>query len=204
MLFHGITLHSLFILFGIKQFSKMNTKHGSFVWIIVEPFLSLGTRAYWTGFPFGLENLKKWEGILQPGKSQGILNRLEKSGKITQNYWKTQGIWNKYYLIFLMIFKWTVYYLLKWIKLKKYWKMAKNTGKVREFCQSRKVGTLLKCPHFFGWYSLQCTFSWHDFGLLELTGSKMKNLCKSSGMYVPNLWQWTFVCILAELLDVQI
>ena len=26
--------------------------------------------------------------------------------------------------------------------LKKYWKMAKNTGKVREFCQSRKVGTL--------------------------------------------------------------
>ena len=28
--------------------------------------------------------------------------------------------------------------------LKKYWKMAKNTGKVREFCQSRKVGTLVK------------------------------------------------------------
>ena len=39
-----------------------------------------------------------------------------------------------------MIFKWTVYYLLKCIKfsvrknktLKKYWKMEKNTGKVRE------------------------------------------------------------------------
>ena len=27
--------------------------------------------------------------------------------------------------------------------LKKYWKVAKNTGKVREFCQSGKVGTLL-------------------------------------------------------------
>ena len=27
----------------------------------------------------------KWEGIFQSGKSQGILNRLEKSGKITQN-----------------------------------------------------------------------------------------------------------------------
>ena len=40
---------------------------------------------YCTGFPLGLENLEKWEGIFQPGKSQGILNRLEKSGKITQN-----------------------------------------------------------------------------------------------------------------------
>ena len=40
-----------------------------------------------TGFPLGLENLEnleKWEGIFQSGKSQGILNRLEKSGKITQ------------------------------------------------------------------------------------------------------------------------
>ena len=27
--------------------------------------------------------------------------------------------------------------------LKKYWKMEKDTGKVREFCQSRKVGTLI-------------------------------------------------------------
>ena len=43
---------------------------------------------YPTGFPLGLENLEnleKWEGIFQSGKSQGILNRLEKSGKITQN-----------------------------------------------------------------------------------------------------------------------
>ena len=38
-----------------------------------------------TGFPLGLENLEKWEGISQSGKSQGILNRLEKSGKFTQN-----------------------------------------------------------------------------------------------------------------------
>ena len=34
-----------------------------------------------TGFPLGLENLQKWEGIFQSGKSQGILNRLEKSGQ---------------------------------------------------------------------------------------------------------------------------
>ena len=38
-----------------------------------------------SGFPLGLENLEKWEGIFQPGKSQGILNRLEKSRKTTQN-----------------------------------------------------------------------------------------------------------------------
>ena len=35
-----------------------------------------------TGFPLGLG---KWEGILQSRKMQRILNRLEKSGKITQN-----------------------------------------------------------------------------------------------------------------------
>ena len=34
-----------------------------------------------SGFPLGLENLEKWEGIFQSGKSQGILNRLENSGK---------------------------------------------------------------------------------------------------------------------------
>ena len=46
-----------------------------------------------SGFPLGLENLEnleKWEGILQSGKGQGILIRLEKSGKITQN---TGKIW---------------------------------------------------------------------------------------------------------------
>ena len=47
-------------------------------------------------FPLGLENLKKWEGIFQSGKSHGILNRLEKS----QKYWKTEAISNKYYLLF--------------------------------------------------------------------------------------------------------
>ena len=39
-----------------------------------------------------LENLEKWEGIFQSGKSQGILNRLEKSGKITQNTEKLRYI----------------------------------------------------------------------------------------------------------------
>ena len=35
-----------------------------------------------------------------------------------------------------------VFSLKKNKTFKKYWKMAKNTGKVREFCQSGKVGTL--------------------------------------------------------------
>ena len=53
------------------------------------------------GFP--LENLEKWKGIFQSGKSQGILNRLEKSGKITQNTGTKQNIqqilekWKKYW-----------------------------------------------------------------------------------------------------------
>ena len=37
------------------------------------------------GFPLKLENIENWEGIFPLGKSQQILNRLEKSGKITQN-----------------------------------------------------------------------------------------------------------------------
>ena len=44
-----------------------------------------------TGFPLGLENLEKWEGIFQSRKSQGILNRLEKSEKIIQNSGKLRG-----------------------------------------------------------------------------------------------------------------
>ena len=47
-------------------------------------------------FPPGLENLEKWEGIFQSGKSQGILLKiLEKSeknytGKL-KKYFKSQG-----------------------------------------------------------------------------------------------------------------
>ena len=46
------------------------------------------------GFPLGLE---KWEGIFQSGN-------FEQTGKVRENhtkYWKTQGIRDKYYLIFL-------------------------------------------------------------------------------------------------------
>ena len=68
---------------------------------------------------------------------------FEQTGKVRENhtkYWKTEINWDKYYLIFLVIFKWTVHFLVKWIKfsvkkdktLKKYWKNGKNTRKVRE------------------------------------------------------------------------
>ena len=63
-----------------------------------------------TGFPLGLENLEKWEGIFQSGKSQGILNRLEKSGKITQNTGKLGEFQTNIIFYFLVIFKSTVYY----------------------------------------------------------------------------------------------
>ena len=47
--------------------------------------LHVGFGTLHSEFQLGLENLEKWEGIFQSGKSQGILNRLEKSEKITQN-----------------------------------------------------------------------------------------------------------------------
>ena len=69
-----------------------------------------------TGFPLGLENLEnleKWEGIFQSGKSQGILNRLEKSGKITQNTGKLREFQTNIIFYFLVIFKLTVYYFVE-------------------------------------------------------------------------------------------
>ena len=100
---------------------------------------------------------KNGKAFSSQGKVREFWTDWKSQGKVRKNhikYWKTQGIWDKYYLIFLAIFKWTVYYLPKWIKfsvkknktLKKYWKNRKkywnSQGKVREFCQSEKVGTL--------------------------------------------------------------
>ena len=58
-----------------------------------------------TGFPLRLENLEKWEGIFKSGKSQGILNRLEKSGKTTPNTGKLREFQKKIICYFSMIFK---------------------------------------------------------------------------------------------------
>ena len=45
--------------------------------------------------------------------SQGILNRHWKSRENHTKYWRNEKKSDKYYLIFLVIFKLTVYYLLK-------------------------------------------------------------------------------------------
>ena len=48
---------------------------------------------WYSWFPLGMENMEnlgKWEGIFQSGKSQGILPRLEKSGSFTQNTEKSE------------------------------------------------------------------------------------------------------------------
>ena len=50
--------------------------------VVPEAFFILGSLLW---FPTGLENLEKWEGNFQSGKSPGILLRLEKSGNFTQN-----------------------------------------------------------------------------------------------------------------------
>ena len=74
--------------------------------------------------------MEKWEAFSSQGKS----GNFKQTGKVRENhtkYWKTQGISDKYYLLFLGIFKWPVYCLLKWTKfsvkktktLKKYWKI---------------------------------------------------------------------------------
>ena len=88
----------------------------------------------WTG------KLEIWENSFQSGN-------FEQTGKVSE-YWKAQGISDKYYSTFLVIFKRTVHYLQKWIKFqfKKKQNIKKNTGngknnngKVREFCQSEKM-----------------------------------------------------------------
>ena len=66
---------------------RLKSREGSnyFFWLIHKLQICTIYSNTISGFPLGLENLEKWEGIFQSGKSQGILNRLEKSGKITQN-----------------------------------------------------------------------------------------------------------------------
>ena len=91
------------------------------------------------------------------GKVREFWTDWKSQGKVRENhtkYWKTQGIWDQYYLIFLVIFKWTLVYLLKWIKFSvkktKHYKntgnLEKNTGKVRE-----KSGNLVSPEKWEPW-----------------------------------------------------
>ena len=69
---------------------SVSNSHGSCI---------VSVHIYFPAFPLGLKNLEKWEGIFQSGKNQGILNRLEKSGKITQNNGKLGEFQKKIYLL---------------------------------------------------------------------------------------------------------
>ena len=87
----------------------------------------------------------KWEGIFQSGKSQGILNRLEKSGKITQNTGKLREFQTNIICYFLVIFKLTVYYFAKMhqvFSLKN--KLLKNTGKWKKYWKSQGILSVRK------------------------------------------------------------
>ena len=96
----------------------------------------------WTG---------KWESIFQSGKSQGILNRLQKSGDFTKNtgkerafypkYWRSEGILASFYFHFFTDFLIEVYLLNRFFYLlnslnempRKYWKWRKILEKPGKF-----------------------------------------------------------------------
>ena len=121
--------------------------------------------------------------------------------------WKSQGISDRCYLLFLVIFGWIMYCLLKWIKfsVKKKQNIKKNsvkmggggTGKVGEFCQSGKVRTMfLSCGWnkaepskggFLCWSTFEkvnILFKWNSKSLhisLQITWDHFKNNEKIPG-----------------------
>ena len=83
----------------------------------------------------------KLESIFQSGKSQGLLLRLEKSGNFTKILDKSEKNCNGKLKEILEICQLvTVKTLQIWTlkKLLKYWKTAKNTGKVGKFVSLKK------------------------------------------------------------------
>ena len=101
----------------------------------------------WQGSHSDWKTWKTWKNgkaFSSQGKVREFWTDWKSQGKVRENhtkYWKTEINWDKYYLVFLVIFKWTVHFLVKWIKFsvkkkqnikKNTGKMAKNTGKVRE------------------------------------------------------------------------
>ena len=116
------------------------------------------------------KNWKTWKNgkaFSSQGKVREFWTDWKSQGKVRENhtkYWKIEGISEKIICYFSMIFKWTVYYLLKCIKflvrknktLKKYWKMEKNTGKVRE-----KSGNFVSPEKWEPWLHHSCSTNQH-------------------------------------------
>ena len=92
---------------------------------------------------------RKWEGIFQSGE---MSRNFEQTGKVGENhtkYWNVRDFRHVIFIIFsdiqmnCVLFAKMYHFFVKKIKhLKNTVKMEKITGKVREFCQSRKMGTM--------------------------------------------------------------
>ena len=74
-------IRHVFLGTGVGGQFGTNTAYVTIILLVFLYTAATKTFTITTGFPLGLENLEKWEGIFQSGKSQGILNRLEKSGE---------------------------------------------------------------------------------------------------------------------------
>ena len=92
-----------------------------------------------------LENLEKWESTFQSGTFEQTGKVRKKSGKIKQNTGKLWKFQTDVICYFLVSFKWTVNYMLKWIKfsvkkqnIKKYWKNEKKYWKNQGILSVRK------------------------------------------------------------------
>ena len=97
---------------------------------------------------------KNGKAFSSQGKVREFWTDWKSQGKVRENhtkYWKTEENWDKYYLIFLVIFKWTVHYLLKLIKfsvkkqnikkiLEKWQKILEKSGKSQGILSVRKSG----------------------------------------------------------------
>ena len=145
----------------------------------------------------------------KPGKigkhspSQGILNRLEKLWKITQNTGKVREFQTNIICYFSVIFKWTVHYVLDWIKVsvkmqnikKLLENWEKKCWKSRGILSVRKSGNHVWYTHFlFGIgycpAGMVCSLLGHFFFpgfVVPLTDRYTGELCPSGFQLTRNL-----------------
>ena len=117
-------------------------------------------------------------------ESQGI---FEPTGKVRENdtkYWKIQGISKKYYLLFLVIFKWTVYYLLTWTKLS-----VKNQN-LKKYWKSQGILLVQKSGshgYKYSWRFVNLEYSWKGQFFVQMKVKKFTDLySKQVGNYFKN------------------
>ena len=104
---------------AVVEFNSESTAQNWLRCVTMRNEFAANSRCHCQGSHSDWKTWKNGKAFSSQGKVREFWTDWKSQGKVRENhtkYWKTQGIWNKYYLIFLMIFKWTVYYLLKWIK----------------------------------------------------------------------------------------